>query len=359
MVATGQKVALQGEDQLKDFIQGPRVAEALARVAPPTVSFDPGRFAALAMKAITADVTGKLASCTRASLMLSLLHAAELGLDVGGPKPKAYIIPYWNRDKNSNEAQFQVGVWGLKELAERSGKVAEIWADVVYSKDTFRVLSGSGGRRIEHEPRWELDSRNGDRGELMGAYSCCRLKTGEVLIELVNAADLKKAREANRGKSPAWDGWGDEMRKKVALKRGSKYWPEPDGDLLHNAVMLDDNPSSTTLTSGTEVQQLMSPRGVATSPLDRIVASREPVEAVGEEAPPKSEPPAPRIESDEDLHEALADWSAYWAPAGMREELAAWDDATRAEVIAWVTNNPHQSAPPACVLPPAEPGSDG
>jgi hypothetical protein len=49
----------------------------------------------------------------------------------------------------------------------------------------------------------------------------------------------------NRGKSPAWAQWGDEMRKKVAIRRGSKTWPRSveDSEAWSKALELEDGVS--------------------------------------------------------------------------------------------------------------------
>ena len=347
--------------QLNQFIESRR--DSYAALLPRAAGITPERFAALAVKCIASDTTGKLAQCTKTSILLALLHSAELGLQPGGPRAKAYMIPYWNKDAPGGpayEAQFQVGVWGLKELAFRSGKVASLWGDVIYSEDRCHVRSGSEGLTIDHEPRWDLPDNK--RGEFLGSYSICKLTNGEQLTALVRADDVYRAKAQNRGKSPAWETWFDQMAIKVAHKRNSKSWPESDFDALTQAVALDDNPATTTIEVASEMRRALPEE--APKSLDRLLESRtrtpevqatpkpEPESEPAPEPVPKPEPapepepkPEPKPWTPARLHAALADWDTGWMPAAQRAVIKSWDAATREGVIAWLDRGKTEPVP--------------
>ncbi len=373
---------IDGKREMRTYIDGWQ--PSFDRMLPKGLALTADRFAALAIKCIEGDPTKKLRTCTPTSLVMGFLHSAELGLEPGGPRAKAYLIPYWSRDalgkdKGANEAQFQIGVWGFKELAYRSGLVTKLHADVIYTKDKFRVLSGSGGRIIEHEPEWQLPSA--ERGDLVGAYSIANLSNGEQLVELVNASDLAKARAMNRGKSPAWDAWPDEMRKKVAHKRNAKSWPEGTAGMqLGEAIALDDTPGHRTLAVGREMAGQLPEAPASGGALDRLVDSRMPevvsvagydVEVADDgsqvhESPNiaaqharEREAVSPSI-NDEDLHTALADVDDYWSPMAMRRVISGWNEEERGAVIRWLDAPDRANLErPECMRPEREPGDEG
>lgn len=179
----------------------------------------------------------ELLECSDGSIGRALLHAAEVDLLPGGPYPHAWLISYWNDKAKRHELQFQISVWGYVELIRRSGGVRKVWADVIYSNDKYKLISGTAGKSIEHEPQWF--AKRADRGHLVGSYACALLENGETVCEPVSAEDLELARAQNRGKSPAWDLWPDQQRQKVALKRLQKYLPKGPAE---RGLEIDEDP---------------------------------------------------------------------------------------------------------------------
>ena len=89
--------------------------------------------------------TPKLAECSKASFLGSLMLAAQLGLEVNTPLGHAYLIPY------KNECTFQLGYQGLLDLAYRSGQFRRIEACAVYEGDAFDYCYGTE-QRLYHKP---------------------------------------------------------------------------------------------------------------------------------------------------------------------------------------------------------------
>lgn len=253
---------------------------------PKSVGLSPERFARICINVIESDDTGKLMMCTPGSLARAMLHAAEVGLEPGGALGHAYLIPYFNRDRGAYEAQFQIGVWGLVALVRRSGEVLDVWARVVFEGERFEEHGGSEPKLI-HQP----DPFGSDDRPRMGAYACAKLKDGTVNWVCVSEADCQRARKQNRGKSPAWDNWGDEMRKKVAIRRGSKTWPRSveDAEAWAKALELEDGVARLRPELQEGLVRLLGERpalsvvGTGSSALDAVVAARRGAQAeVGE-----------------------------------------------------------------------------
>ena len=126
----------------------------------------------------------KLQQCTGITILLALMTATGLGLDLTPQLGQCYIIPYENRKKIGNnwvtvtEAQFQLGYRGAIALAQRSGELKRIAADVVYEKDKFNYSKGLSPT-LEHEPSGEEDP-----GPIKYVYAVANFKNGGYAFEV-------------------------------------------------------------------------------------------------------------------------------------------------------------------------------
>lgn len=356
------------------------LAPYLNEVFPKALGITPERFIRVVVNCIESDPTGKLGQCTHASMVRAILHSAELGLEPGGARGLAWLIPYWNKDANAYEASFMVGAYGYVELARRSGEIEDVWTDLIFEADEFSVQSGSAGRVLSHVPAWHLSEEK--RGALLGAYACARLKTGRVLVELVNIEDIERARQSNRSKNmPAWDMWYGEMAKKVAIKRAQKLWPKGLDGPLARAIEVEDKPemlsdaSARALAETTAVAELPQNAGA----LDRVVAIRERKQTVqrsqqvaskmvDDAAPGGGAPGATYASggngdpedaistgaqgssnsSPNNLQVVLSLMNAKWKGARGLGIVSNWTPAEREAVYIWVSG-PRDSEPPACM----------
>jgi recombination protein RecT len=66
-----------------------------------------------------------------------------------------------------------------------------------------------------------------DRGDVIGAYAIANLDGGHRELEWMDDEDLKAIEKVatSRGKSPAWDGWQDQMQRKSVIRRLCKRLP--------------------------------------------------------------------------------------------------------------------------------------
>lgn len=283
---------------------------------------DVTRFLAMFLNAIESG-PADLVRCTDGSLARAMLLAAEVRLEVGrGPYPHAYLIPYFNKDAGQHEAQLMISVWGYTELVRRGG-VRKVWADVVFENDVYKCISGTAGKQIVHEPAWFMAREA--RGFVLGAYACALLENGEVVVEPVSWEELETARKQNRGSSPAWDLWPEQMYQKVALKRLAKYLPK--GDSPERLVEIDENPNTKPVI---DVPGVEVPEGGGSSstpaqgPLDQAVADAKAAQAQGGVASTSN---GTGTIDREKLFAMLVDADERWAP--LRGRVNAWseDDA--------------------------------
>jgi recombination protein RecT len=128
-----------------------------------------------------------LQKCSAISIIAAVMTASSLGLDLTPQLGQCYIIPYQNNKKTGPgprdwdkvwEAQFQIGYRGTIALAQRSGNVACLRADVVREKDHFKYSKGLHPT-LEHE-----ESLDEDRGNITHAYAIANFVNGGYCFEV-------------------------------------------------------------------------------------------------------------------------------------------------------------------------------
>lgn len=180
----------------------------------------------------------KLQDCSMGSVINSVIQSGMLGLEPNTPLGHAYLIPY------KRECTFQVGYRGLMNLAMRGGQVRKFDPQVVFEGDEFEIEYGSNERMI-HRPRFQSS-------EWLGAYSLCKLATGEmswlylpkaiILGIRDNHSQSYKQDVKDQTRFSPWTTAEDEMAMKTAVKRHCKRL-ELNVDLAR-AAELDDQGDS-------------------------------------------------------------------------------------------------------------------
>lgn len=168
--------------------------------------------------------TPKLLECTQTSLLSSVMQAAQLGLEPGGPLGHAYLVPFSNKvdDKWITECQLIVGYRGLIDLARRSGQIDSIEARCVYERDKFRVAYGLI-QVLEHEPFMD-----GDAGKLVCVYAIARVKGGLPQVEVMTKSQVDGIKAMSKTGSKNFGPWKEhyeEMARKTVVRRICKYLP--------------------------------------------------------------------------------------------------------------------------------------
>lgn len=164
----------------------------------------------------------KLLACSRESILLAVMEAAQLGLEAGSPLGHAYLVPFSNRKNQKLEAVLVVGYKGLIELARRGGQVSSCEARVVYAKDAFECEYGLKPI-LTHKPYW-----GDDRGQPKATYAIIRLvdPSAEPITDVMSVGEIEAVRRRSpSGDSGPWITDWAEMARKTVLRRALKYAP--------------------------------------------------------------------------------------------------------------------------------------
>ena len=156
----------------------------------------------------------KLASCTRESLMGSLMVCAQYGLEPG-PAGFAWLIPY------GEDCTFVLGYRGLCQLLWRSKDVAWINCQVVHEKDLFDYSLGAPPR-IEFKP-----SDDDERGKVTHVFAAIGTTSGGIVCQVWPHAKVEKHRKrfSKAGSGSPWETDWDPMAMKTLLIQASKFAP--------------------------------------------------------------------------------------------------------------------------------------
>jgi recombination protein RecT len=200
-------VYVKKPDDIRTLISSEGAKKQFALALPKHLS--PDRFVRVALTAI--NKVPKLAQCTQASLIQSLMDCSAMGLEPDGRK--AHLIPY------GDKCQLIVDYKGLVDLARRSGEIADIHADVVCKNDKFDYHFGTDSQ-LTHRPAIK------ERGEAVAAYSFVRLKDGSSSFEVMNVEEIEAIKKRSKaGSSGPWVTDWNEMAKKTVFRRHSKWLP--------------------------------------------------------------------------------------------------------------------------------------
>jgi recombination protein RecT len=209
-------------DGMKDQIQA-----ALPR------HLTPERMVRVVMTAI--QRTPKLMECSPGSIMGSVITASQLGIEPDGVLGRGYLIPRKNRKTNQMEANFMPGYLGLIDLAQRSGKVSWVAAELVFNCDKFEIVFGLDRKLIhipdfDNQDRGVFDDKRKDLVGLRGAYAIVRYKDGETDFEYMPKAKLDRLRNFSQSKDSDFSPWNtplgiEDMYRKCPIRKLAKRCP--------------------------------------------------------------------------------------------------------------------------------------
>lgn len=265
----------------------------IAEVASKHLNAD--RIVRLAALAIHKDKSGQLARSSPISILQSVMEASRLGLEIGGALGHAYLVAYKNKD--TVEAQLQVGYRGLIELAMRTNKVASVQAHIVWESDDFDYTEGDDPR-IFHKPN--LDD---PRVKWRFVYCIIKLVNGGVLRDVLTHAQVMKIKGRSKSAGSSYSPWNTdepEMARKTAARRTIKYAPMSS----ELADALDHDDQDFVETSVIDRQEIPRPTGQKglKALVDKNVAPEQP-----EEPPPHGDeqPEETAVPHDEKTGEVL------------------------------------------------------
>jgi recombination protein RecT len=212
------------------------------------------------IRAVTtsAQVNPDIQACAWPSLWNACLRACRDNLLPDGVE--GAIVPY------GDKAQWIPMYLGLLRRFRRSGQFLAVMADCVRDGDTFRHYVDETGVHLFHEPAGDFAA------PIVRVYALAQTKDGGKFVAVLPIAEVDKIRKMSRTKrddSP-WNLWFEEMAKKTALRRLSKYLPAGrDLDLPD-----DDDDLADYAPSPAPPRPIRAPGAAAA--LDKFAASGEP-----------------------------------------------------------------------------------
>lgn len=169
----------------------------------------------------------KLAACERKSVLSACLIAASLDLPINQNLGFAYIIPYKVSVKTTDEsgrevtqyvdqAQFQMGAKGFKQLAIRTGKYLNI------NDEDVREGEYLGKNRMtgEHVFNWEQDDSVRTKLPIVGYLAYLKLSSGYEKSLYMTVDELRQhgLRYSKSYKTGQWTNDFDSMARKTVIK---------------------------------------------------------------------------------------------------------------------------------------------
>lgn len=117
-----------------------------------------------------------LAECDSQSIISAALLGQSLHLKPSPQLGYFYMVPYWNKNKNCKEAQFQIGYKGYLQLAIRTGEYVDI--------DVIEIRQGEykGRNRLTGKPEFEFVDDDAVRENLpvIGYMAYFEMKNGYI-----------------------------------------------------------------------------------------------------------------------------------------------------------------------------------
>lgn len=269
--STNSMAVTKSQKTIRELLQSPELKQQIQAALPKHLT--PERFIRLALNATLRQP--ELLRCSRESFFRCLLDLSAYGIEPDGRR--AHLIPFRNNKTEQMEVQLIIDYKGIAELVRRSGDVSYIHADVVFSNDIWDFSYGSGAF-LKHRPNME------DRGDRVKAvYSFVRLRDGAEDFIVLSTAEVEKVRKRSKaGNTGPWVTDWNEMAKKTAFRRHSKWLPlSPE---VKDAVERDDDFDIENLELATEEDGEPSP--VKRKLRDKILPRTQPTPE------PEPQPPA-------------------------------------------------------------------
>lgn len=209
------QIATRPSTDLRLVIQSEKIQEQLVAALPR--HYTPDQFTTIVRTQINRNP--KLAECDQSSFLTAMITAAQMGIAPDGRN--GHLIPRFNGKAQRMECTFQPDYKGLVGLVRKNENVADIYAEVVYENDTFKVTKGLH-RDLIHEQDPKVA-----RGEAIGAYAVIAYKDTTHSWEWMPRQDIENVRNRSdswkahvaKGYDTPWKTDEGEMFKKTVLKR--------------------------------------------------------------------------------------------------------------------------------------------
>lgn len=183
--------------------------DRIEELLPPTM--DARRFASVSLIALSKNAD--LLKCDRASFVMAVLEAAEVGLEPTGGIGGAHLVPFKGR------IQLIYDYRGVQYLI-REGGGGEVKTVLVYKGDFFKVYEGTENARIRHTKRFQTTAPADI--EYVYAVPLDHPEKFEVMTKAEIDGIRARSKAANNG---PWISDFGAMARKSVLKRISAWLP--------------------------------------------------------------------------------------------------------------------------------------
>lgn len=201
--------------------QTPAIAKAIGGATDEEQQARAERFARIALTTIRGN--DQLMRCRPESMCAALMACAQFDMEPDA-RGLVWLVPY------KGQVQFQLGYKGMIELAIRSGKVKDIYAEVVYEEEyKAGMFSYTGGTKREIHHRYDLLRPKLRQGGIIAAYAVATMDNDVKHVEVVDREYIEKRRNASQSKNSKyspWNCWFEEMVKKTAVKALCRTLPQ-------------------------------------------------------------------------------------------------------------------------------------
>ncbi len=175
-----------------------------------------------------------LTKCAPVTVIGGILQAAVLGLEISDGTGRAFLVPFFNSQKNRHEAQLIIGYPGYITLLWNTGLIASTFGAVVHAKDEFSYELGTDPK-LRHIP-----SSAPDPGPVTHAYFGVRFVNGGSQFRVLTVHEIEaRRRRSKQGDKGAWKSDYDEMALKTAVRAGRKLIPASTDKSVANQKAID------------------------------------------------------------------------------------------------------------------------
>jgi len=181
------------------------------------------------------------------SVLQRLVEAAQVGLSPAPVLEHFHLVP--RKMQGGIVCTSIIGYRGLCDLAQRSGGVLRIGAELVFPGETFWIDAMDG--HITHDRDHFADQEEKD---LRGAYAFAQLANGgQTVSRVMSKADLDK-RRAKAQTDKIWGPWWREMYRKTVLRNLLKSGLVPLGEPARLAITRESEEERFLDVEATEVE---------------------------------------------------------------------------------------------------------
>lgn len=210
------EVAVMAAKDLQTFFASDGMKQRIKMALPEHMKED--RMVRIALSACARNPV--LYECDKNSLGISLIRAAEMGVEVDGVE--AALVPF--KEHGKMKCQLITMYQGLAKLAYQSELVLSIQAGVVREGDDFKWKLGTQAF-LDHYPGEDPDA------PMTHAWACAQIKGGGWPFVVLNKTEVMRHKAASKAAGSSFSPWNNKetepaMWQKTAVRVLAKLLPK-------------------------------------------------------------------------------------------------------------------------------------